>query len=276
MPDSFLAFPLQLCPAFAPLPLAFANHLAEQTYRRRRIVAHKRLTSEQIHARLLSSIEQARHIVFEYLTPFILADQRQGKGYRSFPQSEWLLDTLATYTPKGKRLSEATLDYWIKRGILRREHARGPFDLTSVAALLIARIVEEQHQRNWRSSELDEYEAHWWCYGQLAPDAPLLPVPVPFPSSLPASALLRTPWLGVTWEDSSWQIAGDMAYRWAGSFSCGEEVKIWDETFATLIIDGRDNLLLGQAPVQQYLAQQASHLILEHMLQGKGDSQNGV
>src|SRR5205823_726810 len=47
--------------------------------------------------------------------------------------------------------------------------------------------------------------------------SPILPCPVPLSSSLPASTLLWTPWIGASWDPCWLQIGLFGAIRWAGA-----------------------------------------------------------
>lgn len=264
------ALPPHLYPALAPLPVPTAEHLVRQEYRRyRRVAPAKRPRPEQVWARVCERVSKARTVAYEYMHPFVMVDQRRSERglARIFPSPDWLLDALASYTPEGKRNAEPTLDYWQKKGLLRRDKPRGLFDLQSVAALLVARIAEEEHQRNWLPSELAEEEPAWWCYAQAEPDAPVQPIPIPLPSSLPTTMILWTPWLGATWLSDAWSRIGALALRWAGTILHAQELQVWAPDLAQTITATRANLLIGQETIQTALVQEASHLILQRVAQ---------
>jgi hypothetical protein len=268
MVERSLALPYSLYPAFAPLPIPIVQHLVLEEYRRyRRVVPVKRPQPEQIWASVGERVSKARRVAYEYLKPFVTVDRkRREQGLAStFPSSEWLLDALATYTPQGKRNAEPTLAHWQQRGLLRRDKPRGEFDLTSVAALLVARIAEEEHQRNWLPSELDEEEPAYWCYSQAGPDASVQPLPIPLPPSLPATTILWTPWLGAVWTCDEWCIIGQLAYRWACVPSCGDELQVWDDDLVMTLKTLRANELISQERVLAILVQEASHIILQRV-----------
>jgi hypothetical protein len=268
MIEPCLALPYSLYPAFAPLPIPVAEHLVLEEYRRySRVIPAKRPQPEQIWASVGGRVSKARRVAYEYLKPFVTVDRkRREQGLAgTFPSSEWLLDALATYTPRGKRNAEPTLAYWQQRGLLRRDKPRGEFDLTSVAALLVARIAEEEHQRNWLPSELAEEEPAYWCYSQAGPDALVQPLPIPLPPSLPAATMLWTPWLGAAWIRDEWIIIDQLAYRWAGVLSNGEELQVWDDDLVTILKTLKTNDLISQERVQAILVQEASRVILQRV-----------
>lgn len=265
-----IVFPSRLYPAFAPLPVPIANHLLllqERQYRRR---PSMRPSSEEMIQTVLENIRRARALVYEYLRPFVLADKkRQQRGEsRTFPQAEWLLETLAQYTPGLVRNSVETLDFWQKKGLLRREKTRGLLEITSVAALLMARLAEGKLQRNWLPSLLEADEPHWWCYGRISPDASLQTVPIPIPPSFPASTVVWTPWYGATWEEEQWQIVvgGEYLYRWADSPSTAD-LLIWDEELPGKILACQHDSLFGRPSVQKVLLQEARYDVLTRVVQ---------
>lgn len=269
MPRIPIVFPSHLYPAFAPLPVPMANHLLllqERQYRRRPSL---RPTSEEMMQTVLENIRRARTLVYDYLRPFVMADKkRQQRGEsRTFPQAEWLLETLAQYTPGVVRNSVETLDFWQKKGLLRREKTRGLLEMTSVAALLIARLAEGRLQRNWLPSLLEAEEPHWWCYGRSSPDAPLQAIPIPISSSCPTSLLVWTLWQGALWEEEGWQIivGGDGLYRWAGSPSVAD-LLAWDEELPTKILASQHDPLFGRPLVQKVLLQEARYDVLTRVV----------
>lgn len=262
------ALPYSLYPAFAPLPIPIAEHLVLEEYRRyRRVVPSRRPRPEQIWASVGKRVSKARRLVYEYLQPFVAVDRKRCEQGLSATllSSEWLLDALASYTPQGKRNAEPTLAHWQQRGLLRRDKPRGGFDITSVAALLVARVAEEEHQRNWLPSELAEEEPAYWCYSQAGPDAAVQPLPIPLPPSLPAATVLWTPWLGAVWLSDEWSIIGDLAYRWAGVLSTVQDLQVWDDDLATTIKTLRTNALICQETVQRILVREASRIILQRV-----------
>jgi hypothetical protein len=264
-----LVFPSRLYPAFAPLAVPIANHLLllqQRQYRRR---TSRRPAPEEMMQAVLEKVAWARNLVYDYLRPFVMADKkRQQRGEsRIFPRAAWLLETLVQYTPGLVRNSVETLDFWQKRALLRREKTRGLLEITSVAALLIARLAEEKLQRNWLPSSLEADEPHWWCYGRAAPDAPLQAIPVPIPTSSPPSLLVWTPWQGALWEDEQWQIivGGDGLYRWANSPSATAMLP-WDEELPTKILAVQDDPLFGRPSVQEVLLQEVRYDVLTRVV----------
>ncbi len=159
MIEPFLALPECYYPQFAPLPVPMAKHLIREEYRWSRKKAEtRRQTPEQIWATIEKRVRDARAIVYEYMNPFVITGQPN-----PFPSTAWLLDTLADYTPKGKRNALQTVYYWQDKGLLRRDRPRGHLDPTNVAAFLVARIAEKEHQRNWLPAKLEKNEPYWWC-----------------------------------------------------------------------------------------------------------------
>jgi hypothetical protein len=211
---------------------------------------------------------RARTLVYEYVHPFIVADKKwyeRGEG-RSFPTPEWVLETLAEYTPNQKKNDVATLDYWQKKGLLRREKTRGLLDISSVATLLIVRLAEGIHQRNWLPTSIKPEEPWWWCYGQRHPGAFIQPLPFPLPAALPASFVLWTPWRGAIWEQE-WQLHRDgNLYRWANSPEL-EDLLVWDSQLLAEIHHRADHPLFGRPAVQSVLLEEARHLVLTDIIQ---------
>lgn len=267
MPTTLL-FPDALYPAFAPLSIPVANHLLHQEEKRYRHRPRMRPTDEALIQTVLARIVRARGIVFEYLHPFLVADQkRQQRGEsRRFPSPEFLLETLAEYTPNNTKKAEATLDHWQKRGLLRRDKARGILTITSVAALLIARLAEKYLQKNWLPLLLEEAEPRWWCYGSVSPEIPRQSLPIPLPSTFSNALVLWTPWQGACWEDQ-WKPSGSHLYRWAGSPGLAD-LHVWDEELPRKILDLQHDPFFGRVRVQAVLLEEAKQSILEKIVKG--------
>lgn len=263
-----LRFPEVLYPAFAPLSIPMANHLLLQEAKPYRHRPLQRPPDEQLIATLLKRIVRARTTVFAYLHPFVLADQkRQARGEnRTFLTPDFLLEALTQYTPRGsRRYAEGTLDHWQKRGLLRREKIRGFLDLTSVAALLIARLSEEQLQKNWLPSCMEATEPQWWCSGQLSPTSPVQAIPAaPLPSDPPASLVLWTPWQGALW-DGRWQMFGGMfLYRWAGDPGA-KNLLPWEKDVSDQLQRYGEDPFLRRETIQAVLRHEAQQDILAHI-----------
>jgi len=258
-----IGFPSQLYPAFAPLPAPMADHLLLLEQRRYRHRPARRPADQEMAQAVLARIDLARTLVFEYLYPFVTADQkRQERGEsRTFPNVDWLLETLVQYTPGQGGNAEATLDFWQKRGLLRREKTRGLLEITSVAALLVARLTEGTLQRNWLPSFLEEIEPFWWCYGRVSPESPIQAIPVPFPADLPSSMVLWTPWRGAIWDGTWLSIRTTFLYRWARSPSV-EDLLLWQEEIPRKIQAVQHDTLFGRPSVQSILVQEARSDVL--------------
>ena len=263
-----IGFPPHLYPAFAPLPAPMADHLLLEEERRYRRRPAQRPSDQEMAQTVLERISRARTLVYEYLHPFVTADQKRherGEG-RTFPNVDWLLETLAQYTPGRGGNSEATLDFWQKRGLLRREKTRGLLEITSVAALLVARLAEGTLQRNWLPSSLEDTEPYWWCSGRVSPGAPIQAIPVPLSSSLPASQVVWTPWRGAIWE-GTWRTIGEaFLYRWAGSPSV-QDLLLWQQDLPQKIQAVQHDPLFGRPSVQMVLIQEARSDVLFDIVQ---------
>jgi len=272
VPGESMKFPAHLYPACAPLPAPMADHLLLLERRRYRHRPAQRPDDQEMARIVLTRIKRARTLVFEYLHPFVLADQkRQERGEsRTFPNADWLLETLAQYTPGQGGNAEATLDFWQKKGLLRREKTRGLLDITSVAALLVARITERTLQRNWLPSSLEETEPSWWCYGRVSPGMPIQALPVPLPSDLPSSMVLWTAWQGAIW-DGTWRTVGEaFLCRWAGSPSL-HDLSLWQQDLPRKIQAVQHDSFFGRPPVQAVLLQEArSDVLLDIAQKGIG------
>lgn len=283
LPPAF-TLPISLYPAYAPLPRSMAQHLVLLEWRKRyrRVVPSKQPPAEQVWFSVLGRVARARQIVYEYMSPYVIADrQQQLKHERGFPSTEWLLQALETY---GTRYAEPTVSYWQNKGLLRRTSARGPLTLSSVAAFLVARIADEDHERNWLPSSLMENEPSWWCYGQASAEASVrsIPIPVPLSSALTSATVLWTPWLGAIWEEQAWQpIEGhEIAARWWQSHLSLPDIEQWDTGLAQRLSHMlRENALLSQKTVQVAVLREASDTLLRQLaptLGKKGDKNEPI
>jgi len=264
-----VTFPRALYPACAPLPMPMANHLLLQEQRRYARRPTKRPSDDVIMHAVLEKISQARSIVYEFLNPFVRAEQnRMSRGEsRTFPEMDFLLETLAHYTPGGIRNAEATVDFWQKRGLLRREKTRGALDITSVAALFIARLAEKDLQRNWLPSSLSDAEPRWWCAGVYAPHTPVHSFPQPLLSAPSRSLVLWTPWQGAAWEEQ-WYPLGDThpsLCRWAQAPSA-RDVLVWDEALGRQLLLLQADAFLGRSGIQAAILEEASRDILDRVV----------
>jgi hypothetical protein len=198
--------------------------------------------------------------------PFVLADaqhRRRGRDL-SFPDSDWLLDMLAYNTPPEYEPSVTmeTLKTWMKRGLLLRERDYGPFDQTSVAAILVARIAEEIYGNKWLPSDMASDEPRWWCYGQASPHSEIVSIPVPLPDDLPASMILWTPWQGALWHEE-WHLAASVACRWAFPHPSEEALAVWDEAIVAEIHNALQHIPFGKQAVRDILLVEARKILLE-------------
>lgn len=210
--------PEEALPLFAPLPRPFVEHLL------------KRLTKRIPGKELGEQIVWARHAIYTVLNPFARS---------SHLSSQVVQDFLTMHAPGKSPVGSQTFSDWHRKGVVRyRDHGRP--DPHNAAALIIARMTDDR-QRNWLPSEMEASEPSWWCFRQDAPDAPVLPCPVPLPTDLPPSALLWTPWEGAAW-DATWaplDILG--AARWASVSRTWREptfspaaLAAWDAEVASL------------------------------------------
>lgn len=277
-----IKIPERLYPAFAPLPVPFAQHLVIQEYRRcRRIATRKRPIPpepppEVFWQSVLTRVQRARSIVFEVMHPFVLADaqkRRRGRGL-SFPDTDWLLKTLAANAPpaepESREYTILSLKHWQKRGLLTREWEFGPFGQTSVAAFLTARIAEEVYENKWLPTDLAEDEPRWWCYGQACPEAEIISLPVPLPDDLPPSMILWTPWHGAVWRSDAWRIIGSVACRWASVSPSEAAITVWDESMVTQIHEALQHIPFGKQAVRDILLGEARKILLERHVSSHG------
>lgn len=268
MAISSLTLPEHLYPVFAPLPVAFANHLVLLEHRLSgRKAVSRRLSSERLWKIVEERVCLARNLVYDYMSPFVLVEQhRIEQGLpRQFPEEAWLLNALATYSPDGIRYSAATIELWQRKRLLRREKPRGMFALDSVAALLITRIVEGEHQRNWLPSEIPAGEPIWWCYEQSGVEVARQPVAFPLPATHLEPMLLSTPWCGARWLSQRWHVFDKVAVCWSERITSLQQLEQWDAELAGEIAAWHSHPLLGSQATQTVLLQEASSLILERV-----------
>jgi hypothetical protein len=214
------ALPERLYPAFAPLPIPLAEHLILLESRQNR--SQK---GDPPWLVVLRHVLHERRNVYEYMDDFVQEDaqkpRRMGRGL-SFPDATWLLDELRSNTPTHHGPARRTFYDWQERGLLLRERERGPFDLDSVAALLIVRIVEDEHEQGWLPERIEDDTPRWWCYGRETPASPILSIPVPLSDTLPPM-LLWTPWCGAAWQ-KEWHIQEGIACRWSPAIPTKEDL----------------------------------------------------
>lgn len=272
-----IEIPQHLYPAFAPLPVPFAQHLVTQEYRKQwSIVRRKRSTPEKVASSdlwqtILTRVREKRSVIFDLMHPFVLADAQKPRRGRdlSFPDSEWILDILANLTPpehEPKNLTARNLETWVERGLLTREWVHGPFDRTSVCAFLLARAVEEVYKKKWLPSNLASDVPRWWCYGQASPDAEIVSVPVPLPDDLPASMILWTPWYGSVWQDDAWRVIGPVACRWSFAHPSEDALAVWDKEIVAEIRNALHSIPFGKEAVYAILLLEARKVILERRI----------
>lgn len=269
-----ILIPERLYPAFAPLPVPFAQHLVVQEYRRQRRSATRKRPipveppAEFFWQAVLARVQRARSIVFDLMHPFVLADARRRHRTRDvrFPDPEWLLDVLANYTPAEYEPREFTVDSlknWAKRGLLTREREYGPFDQTSAASFLVARIAEEVYENKWLPSEMSPDEPRFWCYGQSSPRTEIIPVPIPRPDDLPSSMILWTPWQGAFWLNEEWHLTGAVACRWSPVCPSEESLAVWDQEIVTEIQQALQHIPFGKEAVRAILLKEGRKILLE-------------
>lgn len=266
-----IIIPKRLYPEFAPLPIPFAQHLVTQEYRKQRRIATRKYTlpeeppPEYFWKEILGRVRQERAIVFENMHSRVVVDKRkqQQGGKSSFPDSEWMLEKLAYYTPNrgGKEFTPRVLENWVNRGLLTRSRERGPFDAMSAAAFLTTRLAEKVDEIKWLPPELAENEPRWWCYGQASPDSEVMAVPASF-EHLPSSMILWTPWTGALWLDG-WQMVGSVACRWASDVPSEQDIAIWNKEMMDQITHALHAIPFGRDAVYGTLLQEARKLLLE-------------
>jgi hypothetical protein len=227
--QDFLRIPNLIKSLCAPLSCAMVEHLITLEYYpyRGRALSSWPMPAD-VHRDIIERVVQTRGIVYEWMDIFVRADRESST--RSFPDDAWILHTLRAHTPGNIVNSDRTLEGWQQRGILRREHERGPWELDSVAALLMMRLVNDTHVRSWLPSKIQPDKPRWWCFAKSAPHAPVIPVPYPLQGS-DVPHLLWTDWLGAAWS-SEWQQYGPFAARWSRPFMNAEEVAVWHAGYA--------------------------------------------
>lgn len=201
-----------LLPEFAPLSRPMVERLLEY--------------DDDISS-VLERVREVREDVFSYMDVSVRLSLENGDN-RTFPSSEWILELLAAHTPQRQRNSIRSLEIWQDRNILQREQARGRWKLSSVAALLIVRIINTKHQRRWLPESISPDEPRWWCYGKTSMYAPGVAVPLPMRDDGPPR-ILWTPWKGRGWKSGREQIcSGDIVTWWSGPFSNAGEMALWN------------------------------------------------
>ena len=260
----FPPFPPFYCARIAPLPIPMFKHLYVLAYREEEKVAkRRRLSPEQIWNNTEKEVKKARDIVYDYMNPFVQAELKKGAGH-AFLTSNWLLDALKSYNPKGEKNSVAMLNNWQQKGVLRRSKFRGHYDPTSVAAILMARVVVKTLERNITPIEITADEPHWWCFSQTAPSVSALCIPVPLSADLPPAACLWTSWKGASWYSEDWSVYEDKAVRWAGPIASELPLAVWDKAQAQDIEEARQHKWCTPT-VERTLIRDASQAILKDL-----------
>lgn len=223
-------------PAVAPLSASLATHtfqVFQQKVHRSTVMAPLDEPLEEMVARVIQernaeyqayqhAVDHHRTTAYRLLTPYL-------------PTGTTLSTeaVLAALAEMNHAVSAQTLSRWRDHSLLRyRQYNHA--EASSVAAILItALLLSGRSQRIFLPSEGDSREPLWWCFRQDAPDAPVVPCPVPLPADLPPSALLWTPWEGAAW-DVAWLHVGTLgAIRWAGTVVEHDKL-LWQVSLADL------------------------------------------
>ena len=157
--------------------------------------------------------------------------------------SEWFIDQIAKLAPQHGRITNETLSYWRRIGLLRDEGFNQP-EKGNVAAILALRLNAPTRERGWvpikTTPSLGKDLASWYCWRQDSPRASLLSCPVPLPEDLPTSAFLWTTWEGASWYPGWIRINDYGCARWARIRKDGiwdiseEELAMWDPDITPL------------------------------------------
>ncbi len=236
-----------LYPLFAPLPAPMIAHLQIRLERMKRAT---HATSLRV---LLQLVREKRVTAYFYMDPFVRTRINGGPASASF-STGWLLRTLGSLSSDKKPVSQKTLSYWRGKGLVRFQ-SHGLPDYASAAALYIARMIDNDAERNFLPTSMTQEEQDWWCFTQAAPHAPVVPWRASHLNELPASTLCWTPWTGAVWEPG-WIRRSDqrLAMRWArlaprsarASIS-PDELAGWDPACAPLLVPGDPDILQASA-----------------------------
>lgn len=206
-------------PAVAPLPASLATH-SFQTFQHRAGTREPVFSLGEPLEEMVARIVKARDAQWQAYQRAVA--RHRATAYRLLSRaltSGTTLPTeavLALLSETKHAVTAQTLSRWREHGLLRyRQNNKA--DASSVAAILIAALLNTHVQRAFLPPDGNAQEPLWWCWRQDAPDAPVVACPVPFPADLPPSALLWTPWEGAAW-DIAWLNVGTLgAIRWAGT-----------------------------------------------------------
>lgn len=226
------------CIKFAPLSAPFLAHLREHWLRiptppklTEEALAQAQRQLEQSRADLWSAFLDTRQQVVTDLAPLVQAKRLTMKELRGQIKARSDHD-----------LAASTLRAWVSRHLLTRASSGKPEPSCAAAILIMRSLMPRERQRDWLPSAMASDEPRWWCWRQDAPDAQLLPCPVPMPSDLPTAALLWTPWVGAAWQEP-WQAIEGGAARWAGVPTLAE-INQWGITLETMPADDAASVVL--------------------------------
>lgn len=203
-------------PLLAPLSVPIAEHLLKR-------FGSQKLTPSATWDMLLDEIDRKREVAFRYMDPFVVTGEFS---------SGWMLNTLTVNSPDKKPVPPQTFSNWHSRGLIRYEQHGLP-DRDSAAALFIARLID-LGERKWLPTKVQKEEPLWWCWRQDSPTHPVIPCPVPLPTSLQPATLLWTPWAGAAWHPEWLSLGNGIgAIRFYG-IQHGKQERRWNMTYEDL------------------------------------------
>lgn len=255
-----MSLPTHFYTQIAPLPVPLGEHVYRYFLRKSK---ESHADTEKL---FLQQINEIRESVFLYMDSFVRNRDKPAPHHLTF-SPEWIRRSLAPYTPDKKEIPAKTYNHWLSVGLMRHS-AKGQPIPDSGAALAVVRMMIEGTKVFPRSMPPDE--PAWWCCAQKAPESSVKQLPITDIPSLPAHALLWTPWAGASW-DPAWLLLGESsgAIRFAGvqmvrgniQYTLSlDELLVWKPAFSSLYIPG---------PFETNVFQALARLALMHLAQGR-------
>lgn len=202
-------FPDILAPEVAPLSLPLARHLYRYW-----IHVHdgdSAINEQEAQDLFLSDVQEKREHVYFVMDGFVRNHHEQDHlPHRMRYSTQWLRETLGTYTPNAEPIPSKTFNHWVSMGLVRNSRKGIPTP-DSGAALCIMRMSIQGTKV--LPHEIPAHELPWWCYAQEDVHAEIRIIPMNNISQFPPKTLIWTRWAGATWgdDDQEWMLLSNEA-----------------------------------------------------------------